>query len=80
MVSKFASCPVAATGIAEAKFILTITDAEKIAVAVKVAGELRVTRVLLLAVVIGNVSSLVIGEKVSGIILEDETIKVYLSL
>ena len=56
LVSKFASCPVPATDIAGAGFILTIPDAEEIAVAVIVEGEVRVTRILLLAVVIGIVA------------------------
>ena len=53
LVSKFASCPVATTDIAGAGFILTIPDAEEIAVVVIVEGEVRVTRILLLAVVVG---------------------------
>ena len=56
LVSKFASCPVAATDIAGAGFILTIPDAEAIAVVVIVEGEVRVTRTLLLAVVVGIVA------------------------
>ena len=48
LVSKFSSCPVAATDIAGAGLILTIPGAEEIAV--------RVTRTLLLAVVIGIVA------------------------
>ena len=56
LVSKFASCPVPATDIAGAGFILTIPDAEEIAVAVIVEGEVRVTRILLLAVVVGIVA------------------------
>ena len=40
---------------AEAGFILTMTDAEEVAVVVIVEKEVRVTRVLLLAVVIGTV-------------------------
>ena len=48
----FASCPVAATDIAGAGFILTIPDAEDIVVVVIVEGEVRVPRILLLAVVI----------------------------
>ena len=56
LVSKFASCPVPATDIAGAGFILTIPDAEEIAVAVIVEGEVRVTRILLLAVVVGIVT------------------------
>ena len=53
---KFASCPVAATDIAGTGFILTIPDAEEIAVLVVVEGEVRVARVLLLVVVIGIVT------------------------
>ena len=53
LASKFASCPVAATDIAGAGFILTIPDAEAIAVVVIVEGEVRVTRILLLAAVVG---------------------------
>ena len=56
LVSKFTSCPVAAADVAGAGFILTIHDAEEIAVAVIVEGEVRVTRVLVLAVVIGTVA------------------------
>ena len=56
LVSKFASCPVAATDIAGAGFILTIPDAAEMAVVVIVEGEIRVTRILLLAVVIGIVA------------------------
>ena len=52
LVSKLRSCPVAEIGIAGAGFILTISGAEKIAAVVIVDGELSVTRVLLLAVVI----------------------------
>ena len=43
LVSKFASCPVAATDIAGAGFILIMPDAEAIAVVVIVEGEVRVT-------------------------------------
>ena len=50
LVSKFTSCPVAVTDIAGAGFILTIPDAEEIAVVVIVEGEVRVARILLLAV------------------------------
>ena len=53
IVSKFASCPVAATDIAGTGFILTIPDADEMAVVVE--GDARVTRILLLAVVIGVV-------------------------
>ena len=56
IISKFTSCPVAVTDIAGAGFVLTITDAEEIAVVVIVEGEVRVTRILLLAVVIGIVA------------------------
>ena len=50
LVSKFASCPVAAADIAGAEFILTLRDAEEIATIVIVEGEVRVARMLLLAV------------------------------
>ena len=51
LVSKFASCPVAATNIAGALFMLTIPDAEEVAVVVTVeGGEVRVTKKFLLAV------------------------------
>ena len=56
LVSKFASCLVAATDLAGAGFTLTTPDAEEIAVVVIVEGEVGVTRVLLLAVVIGTVA------------------------
>ena len=56
LVLKFASSPVPSTDIAGAGFILTIPDAEEIAVAVIVEGEVRVTRILLLAVVVGIVA------------------------
>ena len=56
LVSKFASSLVADTDLAGAGFTLTIPDAEEIAVVVIVEGEVRVTRVLLLAVVIGTVA------------------------
>ena len=52
LVSKFASCPLAATDIVGARFIFTIPDAEAIAVVVIVVGEVRVTKTLLLAVVV----------------------------
>ena len=65
LVSKFASCPVAATDIAGAEFILTIPDPEEIAVVVIVEGEVRVTRTLLFALVIGTVARLFIGGKVT---------------
>ena len=48
--SKFASCPVTATDITRVGFILTITDVEEIAVVLLVEGEVRVTRILPLAV------------------------------
>ena len=51
LVSKFASCPVAATNIVGAWFMLTIPDAEEVAVVVIVeGGEVRVTKIFLLAV------------------------------
>ena len=56
LVSNFASCPVDATDMTGAGFAITILDAEQIAVVVIVAGEVRVTRILLLAVVIGIVA------------------------
>ena len=56
VVSKLASCPVAATDIGGAGFILTILDAEEINVVVIVEKDVRVTRVLLLNVVIANVA------------------------
>ena len=56
LVSKFVSCPVAATDIAGAGFILTIPHAEEIAFVVKNEGEVRVIRILLLAVVVGIVA------------------------
>ena len=56
LVSKFACCPVAATDIAGAGFILTIPDAEEIVVVVIVEGEVKVTKILLLSVVIGIVA------------------------
>ena len=56
LVSKYASCPVATTGVAGPGFILTIPDAEDTAAIVIVEGEVRVTRILLLAVVIGIVA------------------------
>ena len=56
LVSKFASCPIAATHVAGVGFILTIPDAEEIAVVVIVEREVRVTRILLLAVVVGIVA------------------------
>ena len=42
IVSKFASCPVAATDIAGTGFILTIPDADEMAVVVE--GDARVTK------------------------------------
>ena len=50
LVSKCASCSVAARDIARIGFIPTIPDTEEIAVAVIVEGEVRVKTVLLLAV------------------------------
>ena len=44
LVSKLTSCPVTATDIAGARFILTILDAEEIAVIKIVEKEVRVTR------------------------------------
>ena len=67
LVSKFASCPLAATDIAGAGFILTIPDAEEIVVVVLVEWEVRMTIILPLAVVIGIVAWLFIGGKVSDI-------------
>ena len=55
LVSKFASCYVAATHIPGAGFMLTLPDAEEIAVVVIIEREVKVTRVLLLAAVIGTV-------------------------
>ena len=55
LVSKLASCLVAATVIVGAEFIFNIPDTEEIVVEVIVEEEVRVTRVLLLAVVIGSV-------------------------
>ena len=52
LVSKLASSPVAATHIARAEFILTISDAEEITIVVIVEGEIRVTRILLLGMVV----------------------------
>ena len=65
LVSKLRSFLIAATGIAGAGFILTISDAEGIPVAVIVVERLRVTRVLLL--VLGAVARLFIVGKVSDI-------------
>ena len=56
VVPKLASCPVAATDIGGAGFILTILDAEEMNVVVIVEKDVRVTRVLLLNVVIANVA------------------------
>ena len=63
LVSKFASYPAVATDIAGAGFILTIPNAEEIAVTVIVEGEVRVTRALLLAIVIRTIAWLFIGGK-----------------
>ena len=46
----------AATDIAGAGFILTIPDAEEMVVVVIVEGEVRVTRILLVSMVIGIVA------------------------
>ena len=46
----------AATDIAGAGFILTILDAEEMVVVMIVEGEVRVTRILLVSVVIGIVA------------------------
>ena len=54
IVSKFASGPVAVTDIAGAGFILTTPDAEERAAQMIVEEEVRVTRILLLAVIIGT--------------------------
>ena len=54
LVLKFASCPVATTDIVGAGCILTIPDAEAIAAQMVVEEEVRVTRILLLAVIIGT--------------------------
>ena len=51
LVSKLASCPVAAADIAGAGFVLTIPDAEEIVVAVIAEEEVRVRSVFLLDVV-----------------------------
>ena len=53
-VSKFASGPVAVTDIAGAGFILTTPDVEERAVQMIIEEEVRVTRILLLAVIIGT--------------------------
>ena len=68
LVSKFASCHVAATDMAGAGFILTRSDTQEIAVVMLVEGKVRVTRILLLAVVIGIVTRLFIGRKMSAIV------------
>ena len=68
LVSKFASCHVAATVMAGAGFILTRSDTQEIAVVMLVEGKVRVTRILLLAVVIGIVTRLFIGRKMSAIV------------
>ena len=67
LVSKFASYHVAATDMAGAGFILTRSDTQEIAVVMLVEGKVRVTRILLLAVVIGIVTRLFIARKVSDI-------------
>ena len=56
LVSKFVSCPVAAKEIAGAGFIFTTHDSEETAVVVIVEGDVRVTRALLLAVVMETVA------------------------
>ena len=63
LVTKFASCPVAAIDIAGAGFKLIIIEAEEIAVVVIVEREVKVTRI----VVIGIVAWLFIGGKVISI-------------
>ena len=68
LVSKFASYHVAATDMAGAGFILTRSDTQEIAVVMLVEGKVRVTRILLLAVVIGIVTRLFIGRKTSAIV------------
>ena len=81
LVSKLASCLVAATVIVGAEFIFNIPDTEEIVVVVIVEEEVRVTRVLLLAVVIGSVFWLFIGRKKVTLWvnkLADQNIKVYL--
>ena len=76
LVSKFASCHIAATDIAGAEFILTIPDSVEIGIVVIVEGEISVTRVFLLAVVFGTVAPLFIGGKVSDIMnLKSKKIK-----
>ena len=67
LVSKFPSWPVAAIDIAGAGFLLTVSDAEEISVLVIVQGEVKVTRISLLVVVIGIVAWLFIGGKMSVI-------------
>ena len=61
------SCYVTETDIARVGFILTMHDAKDVAVFVIVEEQVRVTRVLLLAVFIGTVTWLIIGGKVSDI-------------
>ena len=56
LISKLASCAVAATGIAGVGFVLTIPYAEEIAVVVIVEKKVRVTRVLLLPAVTATVA------------------------
>ena len=63
LAPKLTFCPVAATNIAGAAFILNIPHVKGIVVVVIVEEEVRVTRGLLLAVVIGNIGRLFIGGK-----------------
>ena len=67
LVSKFASCPVAATDIAGAGFTLTILVPKEITVAVIVEEQIGVWRALLLRAVFGTVAWLFIGGKVTEI-------------
>ena len=67
LVSKFASCHAAATDIAGGGFMFTSSDAEEIAVVMIVEGKVRVTRILLLTVVLEIVTRLFIGRKESDI-------------
>lgn len=66
LVSKLVSTT-AANRFSWSGFILTVHNGEEIAVAVIVEKEVRVKRVLQLAVVIGTVAWLIIGGKVSSI-------------
>lgn len=65
LISKLVSTA-AATDLTGAGFILTVHNGEEIAVAVILEEGVRVKRVLQLAVVIGTVAWLIIGEKVSS--------------